>query len=162
MSGPAPDPKPSAIRAAIEKLAHHRFLITAAHDNRRSGLIARSVQACADEPVLIAVSVRRGHLIEPLIRDSHAFGLCLIADDDRLIRRTFDPDLIKTTVDLSSDADGDEDDPFIAFETKPLKTGSPILARTKLAFDCEVVRHFDLEADHELFVGSVVAVADRE
>lgn len=36
-------------------------------------------------------------------------------------------------------------------------TGSPVLLRSIVAFDCEVVRHFDLEADHELFVGQVLA-----
>ena len=28
--------------------------------------------------------------------------------------------------------------------------------RTIAAFDCEVVRHFDLDADHEIYVGQIL------
>jgi flavin reductase (DIM6/NTAB) family NADH-FMN oxidoreductase RutF len=160
MSGSTPDRGLPAIHAAIRRLVSGEFLVTAANDGRRSGLIARSVQPVADDPVLLAVSVHRGHLIQPLIRDSRAFGLCFVAEGDRLIRRTFDPRLIRTTLEFSGEGDGEEDDPFAAFETVSLRSGSPILKKAKLAFDCEVVRHFDLEADHELFIGAVVAVVD--
>jgi len=85
--------------------------------------------------------------IDPLIRDSHAFAVCLVDPTDRLLLRKF---CAKRTPD-------DRGDPFLSFEVDRLVTGSPILKRAAMAIDCEVVRHVDLEADHELFVGEVVA-----
>jgi flavin reductase (DIM6/NTAB) family NADH-FMN oxidoreductase RutF len=54
------------------------------------------------------------------------------------------------------DDDAPEDDPFDSFSVCGLKTGSPILTCAIAAIDCEVARHFDLEADHELYVGQVM------
>ncbi|HCT44616.1 MAG TPA: hypothetical protein DF699_05340, partial [Phycisphaerales bacterium] len=51
-----------------------------------------------------------------------------------------------------------DDDPFDAIETTSLVTGSPMIPRCKIWFDCEVMRRVDLEAELELFVGLVVGV----
>jgi flavin reductase (DIM6/NTAB) family NADH-FMN oxidoreductase RutF len=105
------------------------------------------VQACADEPPLIAVAVKTGHWIEPLIRDSHVFAICRVNPAERLLLRKF--------AETSRPRDGD---PFDCMATERLVTGAPIIAKSGLALDCEVVRHFDLEADHELFIGLVRGV----
>ncbi|MCA9299278.1 MAG: flavin reductase, partial [Phycisphaerales bacterium] len=110
-------------------------------------VMVHSVQPCAIEPLLVSVSVRKGHSIEPLIRDSHAFALCALHPDDKLIPRKF----------AEHEAPDHPGDPFDSLPTRILQTGSPVLERATVALDCEVVRHFDLEADHELYVGHVVA-----
>lgn len=139
------------LNLVIGRLPTGRFVMTAVHGDNRAGVVVKSVQACADEPLLISVAIRKGHAIEPLIRDSHAFAICWIEDDDRLSLRTF-------ARDASVEPDADErPDPFAAFAIKTLATGAPILKHAKLVLDCEVVRHFDLEADHELYIGQVVA-----
>ncbi len=136
-------------RAAIERIPGGTFVMTAAFDGKRAGVMVRSVQPCADEPLLICVAAKKGHWIEPLIRDSHAFAVCMVTADNRLIHRKFSTEL--------ADHDETREDPFDAFPTETLVTGSPVLLRSIVAFDCEVVRHFDLEADHELFVGQILA-----
>ncbi|MEM7756127.1 MAG: flavin reductase family protein [Planctomycetota bacterium] len=120
-------------------------IMTSSYENDRTGLRVMSVQPCAVEPCLICVAVRKGHYIEPLMRDSHHFGLCLVEPTDRLALRKF-----------PEDPPADADDPFDAFSTIELVSGIPILNRGRAAFDCEVVRHFDLEADHEIYVGLVL------
>jgi flavin reductase (DIM6/NTAB) family NADH-FMN oxidoreductase RutF len=102
---------------------------------------------CATEPVLIACAARKGHSIEPLIRDSHHFAMCIIRPDDRLVLHKF--------------PEGGEPrggDPFDAIPHESLGSGSPVPIRSMAAFDCEVVRHFDLDADHEIYVGQVLTV----
>jgi flavin reductase (DIM6/NTAB) family NADH-FMN oxidoreductase RutF len=42
-------------------------------------------------------------------------------------------------------------------ETRTLVTGSPLLGRSIVALDCEVLRHVDLEADFEIYVGQVLS-----
>jgi flavin reductase (DIM6/NTAB) family NADH-FMN oxidoreductase RutF len=105
-----------------------------------------SVQRCSIEPRLVAVAARKGHPIEPVIRDSHAFAICTIEQSQKLVLRKF-----------STEPGPDAEDPFDSFTIGRLVTGSPVLARCAAVLDCEVVRHFDLEADHENFVGLVVA-----
>ncbi len=141
-----PMTQPSAeIRRAIACLPSGLFLMTAAFDGRRGGVIVRSVLPCADEPVLLSVAIRKGHWIEPLIRDSHHFGICLVDPADRLMVRKFADD-------ASRDAD-----PFDCFPVDSLVSASPLLKRAWACFDCLVVRHFDLEADHGLYVGQVLS-----
>lgn len=142
-----------ALRDALGLLPEGHYLMTAAHDGQRAGVRLRSVQRCADEPILLAVASRKGHAIDPLIRDSRSFAICLVENEDRLLARSFPPAQAGPEPGESLD-----DDPFVAMPTTTLVTGSPIITRCIAAFDCEVVRHFDLEADHELFVGQVMAV----
>ncbi len=119
-------------------------IMTASFEDARTGVRVLSVQQCATEPVLLCVAVRKGHSIEPLIRDSHHFGLCIVKPDDRLVIRKF-----------PEDPHPEAEDPFDAFTTLRFKSTAPIIGRSIAAFDCEVVRHFDLEADHELYVGMI-------
>ncbi len=120
--------------------------MASAHDDDRAGTIVRSVQSCGYELPLICVAVHTGHPIEPIIRDSRCFALSWLDDEHKLVVRKFD-----------SNAEEDLGDPFDALSVESLKTESPVLRGSPLVFDCEVLRHFDLEADHELYVGLVVA-----
>jgi flavin reductase (DIM6/NTAB) family NADH-FMN oxidoreductase RutF len=95
---------------------------------------------------MVCVAVRRGHWIEPIIRDSHAFAVSKISRAERLLLRKF--------AETARPRDGD---PFDCFPSMRLVTGAPVIIRSPLAIDCEVVRHFDLEADHELYIGLVMA-----
>ncbi|MBX3321975.1 MAG: flavin reductase family protein [Phycisphaeraceae bacterium] len=126
-------------------------IMTSAYDGQRAGMRVLSAQPCSLEPRLIAVAARKGHPIEPLIRDSHYFAICVVDTSQKLVLRKFNAD----PVDFE-EMDSFED-PFDAFAVDQLVTGSPILTKCIAALDCEVVRHFDLEADHEIFVGLVLA-----
>lgn len=128
------------------------FVVTSAYDGKRAGVLARSVAPCATEPLLLMLAMRKGHSIAPLIRDSRHIGLCRIDPGDRLLMRKFcdsnsGPDL----------AEEHHDDPFDSVPVETLRSGSPLLRRAAVAMDCEVVRHFDLEADHEIYVVQIVA-----
>ncbi len=122
------------------------YIITAEHEGDRSGIRVLTAHQCAEEPVLLAVAARKGHSIEPLIRDSHHFALCVVDPDDRLLSHKF--------------PQGGEPvgggDPFDSIPHEVLASGAPVPTRCIAAFDCEVVRHFDLEADHEIYVGQIL------
>jgi flavin reductase (DIM6/NTAB) family NADH-FMN oxidoreductase RutF len=133
-------------RRALAMFPRGAYLLTANFEHKRSGQIVQSVQPCADEPMLVCVAARKGHPIEPLIRDAHRFAICLVDHEDKLLLRMFG----------SAPAAG-RGDPFDALEVERLATGSPIPKRCLAALDCQVVRHLDLEADHELYIGQVLA-----
>jgi flavin reductase (DIM6/NTAB) family NADH-FMN oxidoreductase RutF len=131
---------------AVALLPHTQFVMSAQHENRRGGVLVRWVCACADAPLMVSVALRKGHWIVPLIRDSRCFALSRVESCDRLALKKF--------AETTRARDGD---PFDAFGAQRLKTGAPVLPRSSLVLDCEVSRHLDLEADHELYVGQVVA-----
>lgn len=136
----------SAALALLESLTGGTYVLTSAHDSKRAGQIVRWVQRCADDPPLVCVAARKGHPIEPLIRDSHRFGVCRIDPRNKALVRRF----------TALRPPDERVDQFDAVEVERLVTGSPILRHCVVAVDCQVVRHFDLEADHELYIGLVV------
>lgn len=142
MSGDA-DP----VQRAMAMVPTATFLMTSAFEGKRAGMLVRSVQPCGQSPPLLCVACRKGHPIEPLIRDSHAFALCVIDPSDRLVLRKFDDA-------LPPDVAGD---PFDSMGAERLTTGAPVIRRAIAAMDCLVTRHVDIEADYELFIGQVVA-----
>lgn len=129
-------------------------LMTAEFEGERAGVLVRSIQVCSADPVLVSIVVPRGHAIDPLIRDSHSFAICLLGEKDRLVGRKF---VLETKPEGATDPDEPREDPFDAFRVSTLMTGSPIIDRCSAVLDCDVVRHFDLETDHEIYVGQVVA-----
>ena len=103
---------------ALAMLQNGLFVLTARFETKRAGVVVRSVQPVSDSPPLVCVAVRRGHWIEPVIRDSHAFAVCKVTPGDGLMLRKFGED--------SRPRDGD---PFDCVQTTRLATGSPILVR---------------------------------
>ncbi len=142
------------IASALEVFPSGRYLMTAGFDGKRGGMFVHHVQRCGTDPAMICVAARKGHTIDPLIRDSRSFALGVLGDGDRLIERRFQH-TNRPPRELPVEG---EEDPFDAIETRTLVTGSPIITRCKLWFDCEVARRVDLEAEMELFVGVIVGV----
>lgn len=134
-------------RAALATLPHGVWLLTASHADRRSAAIVDWVVPCGSEPALIGVIVRKGHAVEPLIRDSHRFAVCQLDPGDRsMLRRFTQPGTLEDWV-----------DPFEGLEVTRLVGGAPVLAASPIVFDCDVHRHLDIESDQELYVGLVLA-----
>lgn len=140
-------PNLDLILEACDRLPVGLYLLSAHHDGDRAGTLAMGVHQCANDPVLLCVPVRRGHRIGPLIRDSRVFAVSSVPPDDRGLRRRFD----------AHPPAEEHYDPFDAIPVVTLETGAPIPRASALAFDCKVVRHVDLDADHELYVGRVVS-----
>jgi flavin reductase (DIM6/NTAB) family NADH-FMN oxidoreductase RutF len=133
---------PDIIRA-LGLLPTTTCVMTAAYEAKRSGMIVSRVMKAADEPACVCVAVPAGQRLATLIRDSHAFGLCMVDGVSRLLQKKF----------------GTEEtaDPFDMLEVRTLVSQSPILVRSSMALDCEVLRHLDLEADYEIYVGQVLS-----
>jgi len=139
------------IANALSMLPAGSFLMTSAYDGKRAGQVVRSVQVCSEVPTLICVAARKGHSISPLIRDSHAFVICVLSPEDAGMLRRFDRE-------WAPDEIGDA---FDALPVEVLASGAPALKRAMASIDCQVVRHFDLEADHELYIGQPIKARTR-
>ena len=145
------------IDSVLAQIARGRYLMTACHDDSRAGVLVESAMWLMTDPLLIGISVRKGHEIDPLIRDSRSFALGFVPEDDRFLTRRFGKRL--NGVDSAIYVEGV--DPFETLESKTLVTGSPLLSHCCTWVDCEVLRRLDLENAHEFFVGSVVGVVHQ-
>lgn len=133
--------------AMLEALAHvpaATFLITSACGEARDGRLIERVQQCGTLPAALLVAMEKGHPLSPLIRDSRTFSVSLLAPEERLLQRIFGPDRRIG------------EDPFLTFPHDRGRMGAPIVKRATAWFDCEVVRHLDMETNFELYVGTVL------
>jgi flavin reductase (DIM6/NTAB) family NADH-FMN oxidoreductase RutF len=128
---------------ALALIPSGSFVLTAAHDDCRSGTLVQWVQRCAESPAMVVVALRKGHPIEPLIRDSRAFCLNLLREGEVLLRRKFE----------TGHTQGD--DPFVSLPATQAPSGSPVLLRAVAYVDCELMRHLDIESDFEVYIGLV-------
>ncbi len=147
-------------RQAVALIPRGRFIMTAAFDEHRAGVLVQYVQLCAPEPPHVAVSMLRGQSLEPLMRDSRAFALCQISADDRFLERKFQPNEgLPGTRQCATGEIGEEviEDQFVSIPVRPAPSGSPIIERAMSWLDCELVRTVDLDPDHRLYVGRVTA-----
>ncbi len=130
---------------ALGRIPSGLFVMTTAHEGKRRGVRVTWVQQCGFDPPLVSVALAKGHCMAPLLQDSRSFALSQLAEEDRVSFRRFE----------AAPAAGDDE--FEDIETIALVTGAPALKRSVAALDCLIVRHLDLDSDHELYVGQVVA-----
>lgn len=137
----------TSIREVLCALPTAPCVMGSAFEGRRFGVFVTRVATVADEPPCVAVALRKGQRLATYIRDSHSFSLSILAPSQRLLIKKFRESHLS------------EADPFDTVEARTLTTGAPVLLRALAGIDCDVMRHFDLEADHEMYVGQVVDVA---
>jgi flavin reductase (DIM6/NTAB) family NADH-FMN oxidoreductase RutF len=132
---------------ALATVPAGQFLITTAYGDVRDGRIVERVQQCGTQPAMLLVAMEKGHPLSPLIRDSRTFALSLLDPSERMLQRVFGPDRRIG------------DDPFLTYPHQVGAMGAPIVTRAVAWFDCEVVRHLDMETNFELYIGLVHAAA---
>ena len=138
------------ITSALALIPQGEFLLTAAKGRRSNGVILDFVGQCANNPPMLVVATAKGQVLTPIIRDSRAFVVSLITDSTRPLARRF------------ARSNVEAEDPFIGLPTDTTPRGIPVLARTVAWFECELVRHFDIDADCELYVGNITEVMVTE
>lgn len=137
-------PTRAGVSVVLDRTQRAVFVMTASYERRRRALCVEWVQRCGLEPPMLSVAVPKGHHLAPLIQDSHGFGLSRVGAGERM--------LIRRMTEMLHPEDAYDD-----VETEHLVSHAPLLKRAEAVFDCAVVHHLDLEGDHELYVGRVVA-----
>jgi flavin reductase (DIM6/NTAB) family NADH-FMN oxidoreductase RutF len=138
------DQDAAADSCACSRIPGGLFILTAQYESRRGALLVKWVQQCSDQPPMVMVAMPRGQQIEPLIHNSRAFALCQISAEDRFLLRKF-----------TQHQDNGED-PLVTLMTRTGRSGSPIVDRALAYFDCEIVRHLELDSDYRIYVGQVL------
>jgi len=141
--------------AALSCVPRGRYLMTAAHEGARSGLVVHTLSRVGEDPVMLCVSAEKGHAIDPLIRDARSFAIGVIDESDVMLTRRF---AMRVDGDTGPCVHMHASDPFDAIKHKTLVTGAPMPEQCATWFECELSRRIDLDNEMELFVGRVVAV----
>ncbi len=131
----------------LRHLPHGRFLLTAHHGDKRTGIITPWVAPCSDEPILLTVSVPRGSLVEPLIRDSRRFTLGVPCPEDRVVPRRFHDELKR------------DEDPFVGVMMHELPNGGLMPASCPHWIECQLSGHLAPDSGHRVYLGLVVATS---
>ncbi|MSQ90209.1 MAG: flavin reductase [Phycisphaerales bacterium] len=139
--------RPAANRETVEHVLNlvpaSSFLLTSAHGELRSGVIVKCVQQVAMHPPMLLVAMEKGQPLSPIIRDSRNFSICVLAKDDRITRKIF-----AVAPDQGVDA-------FLTIPHLVAPGGSPVPLRALGYIACELIRHLDIDADYEVYIGMV-------
>ena len=140
----------SEVADLLDSIPSGRFLITSRFGEARSAALVRWVQQCAVHPPMVLVAIEKGQALSPIIRDARNFALCRVADDDPLIDRVFQamPDHGR--------------DPFLGVPHLSTPSLCPVPTRALWWLDCEMIRHMDMESDHEIWIAGVHHVGRLE
>lgn len=120
------------------------FILTAAHEERRDGMLVSWVQQMCFDPPMVSMSLGKGRPIMPLISESRKFGLCQVGESDKRLLRKF------------GGSNDSEADPFLGVElTQVPGNNVPLIASAMSYLLCDLACHLDVEGDHDLFVGQI-------
>lgn len=133
----------AGISDLLDQIPSGVFLLTGAFGDMRGAALVRWVQQVASQPPMLVIAIEKGQPLSPIIRDSRGFALCLIAANDPVCTRLFKQIPEHTQ------------DPMISIPCMKTPSGAPVPLRATAWFDCEIVRHFDIEADHEVYIGCI-------
>ena len=133
------------VGAAIGRIPSGLFILTAQHEDQRTGMLVSWVQQVCFEPPTVCVAIGKGRPILPFISESRRFALCQLPKGDRILLKRF--------------ASGVEpgEDPMLGLDmVGGTVTGVPVMSAALAYLECELVSHLDVDGDHDLFVGRVV------
>jgi flavin reductase (DIM6/NTAB) family NADH-FMN oxidoreductase RutF len=134
---------PQDFKTGMRRLAAAVNIIAAAHDGAPAGLLATAVCSVCAEPPTLLVCVNRSARSYAAIRDSGAFCVNLLAQDQAGLARSF------------LDLEGAER--FSACRWTTLKTAAPAIEGALANFDCEITETVQA-GTHTVFLGRVVAM----
>ncbi len=135
----------ASIADVLNRLPENMFLLTAAHGVHRNGILVSRVQYASSSPPTVVIAVTKGQPLTPIIRDSRSFALCELGAGELFLSRRFN---------RNPEVNGE--DPFLGLSLKETSSGLPVPMSVDSWLECELIRHLDIEADHELYVGRVV------
>lgn len=133
------------IDAALRLVDRELWIVTSAHAQRRSGLLATWVAAAsidAERPVLLA-GIAPNHFTAELVQQSQAFAAHLLR-----------PDQIELAWNFASGS-GRQRDKLAELAWTPGTAGVPLLSECLASFECRVFASFDA-GDRLFFWGDVV------
>jgi flavin reductase (DIM6/NTAB) family NADH-FMN oxidoreductase RutF len=127
------DANKSQIDAALRLVDRELWIITAAHESSRGGLLATWVTSASidpERPMLLA-GISPNHFTAELVQSSRAFAAHLLRPDQMELAWNF------------ANGSGRDRDKLAGLEVKTNETNSPILTNCLAWFDCRVFANYN-------------------
>lgn len=145
-----PTVSPEAHRYGMRHFAAGVCLITSSHGEQRAGLTATAVCSVTAQPPRLVVFVNKNVAAAPLILDSGALCVNVLANDQEEIAKVF--------AGMVPGVHGDAR--FDHGRWLGLISGAPVLDGALASFDCRVIKVFD-ESTHHAFLCEVLDTRER-
>ena len=130
--------------AALGKVSSGMFIVTAADDDARTGILASWVQQASFEPPMITVAVKKGRKIEEFLKEDAPFAVNVIGETGkRLIQR------------FVKGVEPDQD-LFEGLEVSKGESGAPVVDEALAYLECKVRGTLDA-GDHTVYTGEVIS-----
>ena len=139
---------PEHFRAAARHFASGVTVVAAMHGGVSHAITATAFCSLSLEPALVLVAVRTGGRLLPLVEGSHAFGISVLADQQRHVGEW-----------AALRREPEQDLPLLASVTAV--TGSPLVPDALAWFDCRL-ESTAVHGDHTLLIGRVLAASGDE
>lgn len=124
-------------------------IVTAHHDGVDHGLTVSSFASVSLDPPQVLAVVAKVRRTLPLLQQSGAFAVCILAADQISISNRF------------ASSDTEFTNRFEGLEVFRAETGAPIIAGSLAWLDCSVVDTWDV-GNNIIFLGQVLAGGARE
>ena len=131
-------------RAVMSRWATGITVITARHGEVTHGMVASSFCAVSADPITVLFCADHGTRTYPLVRDSGAFAVSILAEPQEDTFRVF-----------AGQKGAREADKFAGQPIMTAATGAPILKNCLAWLDCRVIAAYPGGNTHTIFVGEV-------
>ena len=133
----------SDIAELFHRLTLGVYVVGVAHGGRRDAFTAAWLTQVSFDPLLVALSVNPGNASYPLLRESGAFAVSVLARDQLELARRF------------GTRSGREEDKLAGIAWRPARADAPLLADAVAYFECAVAEERPA-GDHVLVIARVV------
>lgn len=133
-------------KTGMRQLAGAVSIITTAHEGGRHGMTATAVNSMTADPPTLIVCVNKSASVHFPITRSRRFCVNVLDESDVALARQFSSS--REEVRASRFQDG---------EWTKLVTGSPVLATSRVSFDCALIDSME-SGTHTAFIGVVQAI----
>jgi len=140
-----PDHVRNTIGKALGRIPSGLFILTAAHQNQSTAMLASWVQQTSFKPPTVAVAISSDRAIVPLIRGAQKFALSIIPENDTTLMKRYARGMKP------------DEDPFAGMRTIQTPAGLVAFADALAWLDCRLLSVFEFNADHDLYVAEVIA-----
>jgi flavin reductase len=133
-------------RSGMRHLAGAVSIIATSCDGRRYGMTATAVNSLAAEPPTLIVCVNKSASVHLPITNSQRFCVNVLDESDVALARQFSSSSEEARVRRFQDG-----------EWAALVTGAPVLATSRVSFDCMLIDSME-SGTHTVFIGVVQAI----
>jgi 3-hydroxy-9,10-secoandrosta-1,3,5(10)-triene-9,17-dione monooxygenase reductase component len=135
----------NTIGKALGRIPSGLFVLTAAHGGQSTAMLASWVQQTSFQPPTVTIAITRDRPIVQLISQSGKLALSIVPEKDTALMKRY-----------ARGVKPDED-AFEGMKVSQTPAGLPVFSDAVAWLECSLLKVFEFNADHDLYVAQVTA-----